>query len=111
MRIEFRKVFLVGVELMVLAVICSLLYVLASAPSSAATDAGPGMLAALLGAATMVLAVLGSMVLLLTPFFAMVEILTGKNDNNYKVIWTAVLLFLSIVGFALYILIGRKRLK
>ena len=45
----------------------------------------------------------------LLPLIALIDILSGRFEQNDKVIWVLVVLFLNILGAILYFLIGRRR--
>lgn len=44
-------------------------------------------------------------------FWALINILTAKNDTNWKILWVLLCLFLGIIGVIIYLCIGRKERK
>ena len=36
------------------------------------------------------------------PLYALYEVLTGKNETNWKLLWAIVVFFLGIIGVAVY---------
>lgn len=48
-------------------------------------------------------------VFLIIPLIALVDILKSKFEGNDKLIWVLVVLFLGVLGAALYFFIGRKQ--
>ena len=46
---------------------------------------------------------------ILTPLIALIDIQKSKFENNNKLIWIIVVLFLNIIGSILYFAIGRKQ--
>jgi len=43
--------------------------------------------------------------------WGLVDVLTAKNESNWKILWGAVIFFLGILGVILYALIARKERK
>jgi hypothetical protein len=48
-------------------------------------------------------------VFLIIPLIALIDILKSKFEGNDKLIWVLVVLFLGVIGAALYLFIGRKQ--
>lgn len=48
-------------------------------------------------------------VFLIIPLIALIDILKSKFDGSDKLIWVLVVLFLGVIGAALYFFIGRKQ--
>ncbi|HEX2866142.1 MAG TPA: PLD nuclease N-terminal domain-containing protein [Ignavibacteriales bacterium] len=61
-----------------------------------------------LGAAELIV-ILVPLALFLLMLFALVDIVRGTFQNNDKLIWVLIVLFLPILGSILYFLIGSKR--
>ena len=40
--------------------------------------------------------------------WALYNILTAKNETNWKILWALVVFFLGIIGVIAYVLIGKK---
>jgi len=47
----------------------------------------------------------------LPPFLGALEVVTSKNDNRYKIIWSATMIILGGIGMVLYFFMARKDLK
>lgn len=43
------------------------------------------------------------------PLMALIDVLKSKFEQNNKLIWLLVILFLNIIGTLLYLFIGRKQ--
>jgi cytochrome bd-type quinol oxidase subunit 2 len=43
--------------------------------------------------------------------WALIDILRAKNENNWKILWVVVCLFLGIIGAIIYLFVGRKQKK
>lgn len=43
--------------------------------------------------------------------WALYDILTSKNDSNWKLLWAVIILFVSLLGVLLYYFMGRKERK
>ena len=48
---------------------------------------------------------------MLLPLLALIDILTGRFDQNDKLVWVLVVIFFNILGAILYFIIGRKNRK
>ncbi len=57
----------------------------------------------------MTYSIFGILILVL-DIIALVEVLGGSGDTKHKVIWTAMILLLPIVGMVLYFLFGKRAL-
>ncbi len=51
----------------------------------------------------------GFLFLILLPVFAVIDILRNNLRENDKVIWIIIIIFVPILGSALYFLIGKNR--
>ncbi len=59
----------------------------------------------------MLLVMLSGLLVTIAWIFGLYEILTAKNDSNWKLIWAVVVFILGIIGLAIYMSIARKELK
>jgi len=63
----------------------------------------------IIGSQEIVVILLIVIVTLLFPILALIDILKNEFEGNNKLIWILVVLFLWIIGAALYYFIGRKQ--
>lgn len=61
-----------------------------------------------IGIGELVVIFLMSLILIL-PLICLIDILKSKFEQNNKLIWVLVILFLNIIGALLYFFIGRKQ--
>jgi len=48
-------------------------------------------------------------ILMLVPLIALIDILRSNFEQNDKLIWVLVVIFLPLIGSILYFIIGRKK--
>ena len=48
------------------------------------------------------------LLVLIADIWAILEIIKGKGDTGKKILWIVLILFLPVVGFILWYLLGRK---
>lgn len=102
MRIAFKKILLIDIALILLAIVSIVLYSFAGSSSTAEE---------FFSVTAMILIVLSGFVFALFPIFAIIETLTSKNDNTFKILWSLILFFTGWLGFLAYLFLGRKELK
>lgn len=52
---------------------------------------------------------IATLVVFILPLMALIDVLKSKFEQNNKLIWLLVILFLNIIGTLLYLFIGRKQ--
>lgn len=52
---------------------------------------------------------IATLLVFILPLMALIDVLKSKFEQNNKLIWLLVILFLNIIGTLLYLFIGRKQ--
>jgi len=66
-------------------------------------------LCGIISSTELIIVLIFALFVLLLPLVALVDILRSKFEDNTKIIWVIVVIFLSTIGAILYFLIGKNQ--
>lgn len=66
-------------------------------------------LCGIIGGTELIIVLIFALFVLLLPLVALVDILKSKFEDDTKIIWVIVVIFLSTIGAILYFLIGKNQ--